>query len=246
MNYKEYIPSTALQPFIDSYWVATNYDQDKESSILPDGSIDIIFDLNDDIGCHWKNNIRISGMMTKHRTVISKKNAEILGVRFKTGQFNTISNIALSEIKNKTISASEIVPMFNNSIIEKLRDKNNHVEKLQFLNDFITAKINWSRSNSLELSVCKAIRSNFQELDLIKIAKEHFISLRQLERRFKKIVGVTMKEYHAIIRFNKAIECIATNQNTSLLCIAFDTGYYDHAHLTKEIHRMSGLNPSAL
>ena len=79
-----------------------------------------------------------------------------------------------------------------------------------------------------------------------KIAKNHYISLRQLERRFKTIVGVTMKEYHSIIRFNKAKDNIMENPNLSLLNIAFDNGYFDHSHLAKEVNKMSGLNPSEL
>jgi len=245
MSYKEYTPPPKLQLFLDSYWISTNYEE-KESRILPDGFVDIIFDLNSETCINWENKIKVSGMMTKYRNVISKKNSEAIGVRFKTGQFNAISNIPLSEIKNKVISASDIFPQYNSLILEKLIESKTQLEKIQFLNDLLVAQIKSTDVNSLELSVCKSISSNYQAVDIFKIAKDHCVSLRQLERRFKAKIGVTMKEYHSIVRFTKTIEHISANPNSSLLNIAFDNGYFDHSHLTKEINRMSGINPSKL
>ncbi|WP_299431213.1 helix-turn-helix domain-containing protein [uncultured Maribacter sp.] len=247
-NYKEYIPSRKLNSIVDSIWVATNTTNKMESSILPDGYIDIVFDLDKQMRFNSGNEIRVSGMMTQLKKVISKENSETLGIRFKTGLFNTISNIPLSEIKNTTINASNLFPKLNNSFLEKLIEKKNHLEKIQLINSFLITEINWSDTdlNKLEHSVCESICANYRDLDLNKIAKDYCISLRQLERRFKTIVGVTMKEYHSIIRFNKTKEYIKKNPNLSLLKIAFDNGYFDHSHLTKEVNKMSGINPSQL
>ncbi|SIT11902.1 transcriptional regulator, AraC family [Zobellia uliginosa] len=246
MIYEEYIPSKNLNSIVDSIWIATNNGQEIESRILPDGYVDIIFELGEQMQLNSGNEIRVSGMMTKFKKVVSKKNSETLGVRFKTGQFNSISNIPLSEIKNTAIKASNLSPKLNNSFLEELIEKKCHFEKVQLINSFLTSEINWTAivENKLEYSVCESIRTNYRELDLSLIAKNHCISLRQLERRFKTIVGVTMKEYHSIIRFNNTMNYISTNSDTSLLNIAFDHGYFDHSHLTKEFNKMSGLNPS--
>nr|WP_298531955.1 helix-turn-helix domain-containing protein [uncultured Algibacter sp.] len=237
-----------MNSIVDTIWIATNNGQERESRILPDGYVDIIFELGKQMQLNSGNEIRISGMMTKFKKVVSKKNSETLGVRFKTGQFNSISSIPLSEIKDTAINASNLFPKLNNSFLEELIEKKCHFEKMQLINSFLTAEINWTAKNvnKLERSVCESIRANYRELDLGLIAKDHCISLRQLERRFKTIVGITMKEYHSIIRFNKAKDSIIENPNLSLLSIAFDNGYFDHSHLTKESNRLSGLNPSEL
>ncbi len=248
MIYKEYIPSENLSSIVDAIWIATNNGKEKESKILPDGYVDIIFDFDKQKHLNSGSEIRISGMMTKFKKVISRKNSETLGIRFKTGQFNSVSNIPLSEIKNTTIHASNLFPRLNNSFLDELIEKKNHWEKLQLINKFLLTEINCSglTVSKLEQSVCESIRLNYKELDLSKIAKNHYISLRQLERRFKTIVGITMKEYHSIIRFNKTKDYISENPNLSLLNIAFDNGYFDHSHLSKEMKKMSGLNPSEL
>lgn len=248
MNYKEYIPSENLNSIVDTIWIATNNGKEIESIILPDGYVDIIFDLDQQMHLNSGNEIRISGMMTKYKKVTSRKNSETIGIRFKTGQFNAISNIPLSEIKNTAINASNLFPKLNNSFLNELIEKKHQWEKVRLINRFLLAEINWSglTVNKLEHSVCASIQLNYKELNLNKIAKNHCISLRQLERRFKTTVGVSMKEYHSIIRFNKTKAYITENPNLSLLNIAFDNGYFDHSHLSKEIKKMSGLNPSDL
>ncbi len=39
-------------------------------------------------------------------------------------------------------------------------------------------------------------------------------------------------------------KAISTNKNQSLLQIAFDGGYYDHAHMTHNFKQIAGANPS--
>ncbi len=246
MLYQEYTPSTSLGCYIDKYWVSKNYDHPAESKILPDGYIDIVFDINEESNNYSNNNIRISGMMTKFRHVICKQNSETFGIRFKAGQFNAISSFPISEIKNKVINASEILPNFNYTLLDELTDKKSQSDKIQVIDRFLMNQLNWSNANNLILSVCASVNASFQTINLVHIAQKHHISLRQLERRFKIAVGVTMKEYHSIVRFSKTIESISQNPKKSLLHTAFDNGYFDHAHLTKDIYKMAGINPSQI
>jgi transcriptional regulator GlxA family with amidase domain len=68
-----------------------------------------------------------------------------------------------------------------------------------------------------------------------------------LERNFKKLIGLSPKEYSSIIRFQHALSLIKdSKQDLSLLDIAFECGYYDHSHLSLEIKRNTGLLPSSL
>ena len=99
---------------------------------------------------------------------------------------------------------------------------------------------------SLISSVCHRIHQSFVSLSLDHIARAHGIGLRQLERLFRANVGVTMKEYQTIIRFKHTLQDIASDPEKSLLHVAYDMGYFDHAHLTREINKMAGIPPSQL
>jgi transcriptional regulator GlxA family with amidase domain len=103
-----------------------------------------------------------------------------------------------------------------------------------------------SKNNQLQ-SVINDIHSTNGQISICELSKRNFITVRQLERNFKKFVGLSPKEYSNIIRFQNALSLIKnSNQNRSLLDIAFECGYYDHSHLTNEIKRNTGLSPSLL
>mgnify|MGYP001801875907 CR=1 FL=1 len=102
------------------------------------------------------------------------------------------------------------------------------------------------REDRLITSVCHDLESQYTKVDIGALARQYYLSLRQLERRFKSVVGVSMKEYQRIFRFTHTLADIRKNPSKSLLQIAFDHGYTDHAHLTREVRRMTGRNPSML
>lgn len=248
MSYQEYKPSPHLQPYVDTFWVSKNEDCTTECKILPDGFIDIVFDINEGTEFLSNDDIRISGMMTAYRNIKSRSQSKTLGVRFKAGQLGSLSKFPFSEIKNSTIRASDLLPNFNISLMEKLIEKDNLPSRIALVETALIrqiAKVN-ARKDRLIPSVCEVIQAKYQTINLASVASEHHISARQLERRFKASVGVSMKEYQSIIRFKKALESISKNHGTSLLLTAFDHGYFDHAHLTKSFNKMAGVNPSEL
>ncbi|WP_317046070.1 helix-turn-helix domain-containing protein [Algoriphagus boritolerans] len=96
-------------------------------------------------------------------------------------------------------------------------------------------------------SVINDIHSTNGQISIYELSKRHFTTVRQLERNFKKLIGLSPKEYSNIIRFQYALSLIKkSNQNSNLLDIAFECGYYDHSHLSNEIKRNTGLPPSLL
>jgi AraC-like DNA-binding protein len=67
---------------------------------------------------------------------------------------------------------------------------------------------------------------------------------RQLRRRFAEAVGYGPKTLERVLRFQRFLALAGTNE--PLAQLAFDAGYADQAHLTRECSRLSGLPPAAL
>ncbi len=237
--YQEVKPSEGLNNVIDSFWIYSNNKASENFKILPDTCTDLIFDLN-------KNKGFVSGVMTNYQLTKLATDSNLIGVRFKTEKFSPLSKIPLNETKNLQVELSQIFSANNLNILNQLTDVETITGKINFLENFITTsfKQNYQRQDQLILSVAQSIRSVKGIVNVGDIAKSNHIGLRQLERRFKSYIGLTIKDFSNIVRFNNTKKAIASFTETSLLAIAFDMGFFDHSHMNYEFKRISGENPS--
>jgi len=246
MQYKEYQPHPYWQAYVDSYWYAKG-DEVGISRIYPDGYLDIIFDLKRS-SLASIDRIRISGMMTSFRDVELDCEMEVLGIRFKPSSLSLLQAIPVGQLKNVSIYLNEITNFPIAEWSERLFNAPAVVEKIHWIEHYLLPRLigPFEEEDGLISAVCQQIRQQYVQVDISSLAKQYFISLRQLERRFKGKIGISMKEYQRVQRFSNALGEIRQLPEKSLLHIAFDNGYADHAHLTREVFRMTGSNPSAL
>ena len=68
-------------------------------------------------------------------------------------------------------------------------------------------------------------------------------SRRHLAARFREQVGLPPKTVARIMRFNRAISTL--RGEAALAEVAFECGYYDLAHLTRDFREFAGTSPAA-
>jgi hypothetical protein len=74
--------------------------------------------------------------------------------------------------------------------------------------------------------------------------QESEYSERTLRRRFLKTTGLAPKTIQQIERAQLAMSLL--EQKKSILDVAYETGYSDQAHLTRELKRFTGMTPAQL
>jgi AraC-like DNA-binding protein len=70
-------------------------------------------------------------------------------------------------------------------------------------------------------------------------------SRRHLARRFREQVGVSPKAAARIVRFERVVALLA-GTHRGLADVAADTGYADHAHLSREVRALTRWTPTEL
>lgn len=238
--YYEIKPSYRTNKSIQSFWVYKQKESNVAFKVLPDNCVDLIIDLNEHKGF-------ISGIMTHYQHQTLKENSDIIGIRFKPELFPYLSEIPISETKNNKINCSDGNMDWCPTMIRGLVQLQSVPDKIEYLENCIIKKqqTNNYTQDALILAVVNEIRQLKGKVNIKELAKSNHISPRQLERRFKKCIGITLKEFSNISRFQNAKKIISTSKQKSLLQIAFETGYYDHAHLNNDFKRISGNNPSS-
>jgi AraC-like DNA-binding protein len=76
-----------------------------------------------------------------------------------------------------------------------------------------------------------------------QVAKVAAIGLRQLQRLFPATTGLTLREYARVRRLREALALRMTMPSPSWSTIAAETGFVDHAHLTREFVALAGIPP---
>ncbi|HTF28412.1 MAG TPA: helix-turn-helix transcriptional regulator [Flavitalea sp.] len=244
MSYQEFQPHPALQPYIDAYWVMKS-DRPSETTerIYPDGCIDIILNLGDDFltdngTVKMKHEAAyLVGTMTQYMNVTVAHDTYLLGIRFKPLGFPTFYQFSsLHEITNKTIE-------FNRRLSPPIYVYDHNT--IATLDNFYCKKI--SDSSHVLTGPLDSIKRNKGIVGIDQLARQHFMSDRKFERQFRRYLGISPKEYARFVRYQYATQLIRTSPpQESLLGLAIETGFYDHAHLTNEIKKYSGLVPSQI
>ena len=80
---------------------------------------------------------------------------------------------------------------------------------------------------------------------ILRLAEMSGVSMRQLERQFQQQVGMTPKALARVIRFKRARRRIETAPETRLTALAYDLGYADQAHFSREFRAFAWTSPRA-
>lgn len=244
MVYREFMPAPELRAYIDAYWYADGRQSTVFTSrILPDGCMDIIYNLGEEskdengsvVFRHEK--VYLVGTMTRYIDSHITPGVMLIGIRFKPGAFLHFYKFSsLHEITNTTIEFDrKQVPEIH------LHSKN----LVHALNRFFTHRLDPVRLLiSPLIDLVKKQQGNIRVEDL---GLQSHMTPRRLERHFKTCLGISPKEFIGFARYEAALKTIrARPAGKSLLEIAVDHGYYDHAHLSNEIKKYTGRNPSEL
>ncbi|MDR6808539.1 AraC-like DNA-binding protein [Dyadobacter sp. BE34] len=243
MAYIEYHPHPALAPYIDAYWKVTGDNMPLAAqTILPDGCVDIIMNLGEDElpdadGFFMKNERSyLVGTMSRAIETTVTPGSLLIGVRFRPAGFAAFYQYdSMHEFTDRTAE-------FDPTLAPDLRARK--TEPKPYLDQFFLRRLR--NENRPLTQVIGEIESKNGLIDVTTLAQNSCMSIRQLQRTFKQHIGLSPKEFLNIIRFRYAVELIKTGEKQSLLDIALEAGYYDHAHLTNEIRRYAGIAPSLI
>ena len=218
MAYTEFNPSKKLKHIIDKFWLSDSHTDTDTSRIFPDCSMDIIFNLGDSYFSKdsfenkiYNNEIILTGMMTSFSDVFINKNTKIFGVRFKPLGLNYFINFNFNSIKNNVIKINDVLPNYWFELFQNVFLFKDITEIIESFEDSITRILtfnNRSVDNDIQVFLSNSRRYNNSSVN--SAIKNIYTTQRQLEIKFKKEIGISMKEFINIKRFknlNYTIKC---------------------------------------
>lgn len=255
MQYLEYPPTPALVPFIDCYWTLRDSKHAAgvhRRRVMPDICADIILNMGEEVGVWNGQHHRMQaekaylvGTMTTFQDTLLQPGASLLGIRFKPFGLSALLGIRLQGTSDRIEALDRKTFSLEYGYYHPFETKQGLSAVLAMLNTYFLNRIN-GQDNRLMNSLIGTVLAEHGRVSTGSLAQRFHTSERQLERKFREYTGVTLKEICNLTRFQYAYRLIQSRGERSLLDIAFEAGYYDHAHLTKHIKRYAGHLPSRL
>ncbi|TGD82489.1 helix-turn-helix domain-containing protein [Hymenobacter wooponensis] len=90
-----------------------------------------------------------------------------------------------------------------------------------------------------------AMRAAGGTLPVSQVAAAAHATVRTLERKFKQAAGFSVKDVSGLLRFEQARNHLWRHPEANLAALAYELGYTDQSHLSREFKRYSGTTPAA-
>jgi AraC-like DNA-binding protein len=100
-------------------------------------------------------------------------------------------------------------------------------------------------SNSTLRKAGLAMREANGTMPVSQIAAAAHATVRTLERKFKQSSGHTVKDVSGLMRFEQVRNRLWHDPNANITDLAYELGYTDQSHLSREFKRYSATTPAA-
>ena len=257
MDYQTFPASPDLEGLIKCFWtlkVPLAAPKEKQQ-ILPDGCIEMIFTLGDDIKRYTSDRdfiiqprTMILGQITKPLFIEPMGLVETFAVRFYPGGFAFFSDISIDQLTNRE---TELSTIFEPQQVDRLEGEiiaagktSTRIEIIEhFLLNRLQAHIDLDHLVKNTIDLIFATKGGRGIHELLETNRN---KRRSLERKFARQVGVSPKQLCRIIRLQTILQTMLHKKDQTLTSIGYENQYFDQSHFIKDFKNFTGSSPKEL
>lgn len=211
--------------------------------IIPDTCADLIFRINETTGkvsCGFAGISDCCGY--SHFSGNTSDRFSTFAIRFYGWAVYRFSEDSLSGTLNACFNGEEKFGRLCVQLCRRLPELRSFEERIGFAQKLLVAALTDSRQDRLfDMAVLTAM-DNYGALDISALAKEVFVSTRQLERIFREKAGTSPKKLSGLIRYQLLWQEIVLDKGFDIQDAVLKYGFTDEAHLMREFRRYHGMN----
>ena len=241
------IPSAALRPFVKRFLVL-EFPLHHDDVHLPDVRAVAAFTfrgrcrIDDEL---WAPPAAITGPRGTLRTHEHSDGNAVLLATFTAVGAAAFLPAPLEEFKESTVDLRTVFeqPEDLDPLREQIVEASNHALRVELLERFLLSRIRIVLPDPLISAAVDWLRTARQPSRVRQLAQYIGLSESALERRFRKIVGISPKRFASIVRLRHAVKLASREGN--LTALAHAAGYFDQSHFIHDFRRATGTTPEA-
>jgi AraC-like DNA-binding protein len=203
--------------------------------VLPDGCTDLVWERG--------RGVFIAGPDTGPVPTLLPPETLVFGIRFAPGAGGPLLGLPLSELRDQRVEFADVQRDLARRLPGTLEPADAEALVLAVAADL-------SVRADADTAVMRAARLLRDPLTRTQdVASALCLSGRQLRRRWQAAIGYGPKTFQQVVRFRRFVsrlDAASSLEAIDLATVAFETGYADQAHLTRECARFAGIPPMAL
>ncbi len=248
ISYMELAPCKELQFYVRCYWGTENpliqiENDDVPELVIPDTCVDIIYHID------YTDNTVTGGFCGINDCSFHAHNSGTIGhtvstfaIRFYAWSAYAFADDSLQFTMNGYFDVGSRFEWLDKIIRPELLELKTLQEKASFTEQVLHKRLSDVRENAVVNDTIQNILISKGSLDIAKLAKESFVSTRQLERLFHEYVGITPKKLSNLIRYQFLWRDILCEPDFETLSAAYKYGYTDQSHLLREFKRYHSMD----
>ena len=149
----------------------------------------------------------------------------------------------MHQLFNETVSLDQFISRLNLAIIEEqIAEAKTDAQKIDRIEKFLLAALYGHTPDKLIAAALQKIHLAKGIIKIKELAGAMHICQDAFEKRFRRAVGRSPKQFSSIVLMKSITSCRHLKQRLS--DIAFDAGYCDQSHFNKDFKLFTGQTPS--
>lgn len=189
----------------------------------------------------------LSGPFLTPREAVSQPGTLVLAVLFRPGYLTSSLGVATSDTVGRDIDMREIIGRDKIQALFEAVDQEASIDEcLKIFQAFLLSAFKLESKKNMAETFLQAHSKMF--FSLMELAVDFGIGQRQLERRVRKVFGMSLRDVRRLSRWGLCLERLVNAEisHGGLTRVAQDSGYFDQAHMAREFVEFSGVAPLLL
>lgn len=249
MQFTRLEPPQELNTIVECYWIAEDNDPTPvRQKIIPDGFPEIIFHFGDpykiNLTTQWEVQVKslLAGQITRYFYLENTGKSHMLGIKLKPAAVYQLFEVEMNTLNDHVADLHDALNGKLDALENQVRTSSNNHERIAIINNYLGQLI----LKPSDLVVEKALSEIFSTHGLVTVSELCELTNtheRQLQRRFKKEIGLSPKFYSRLIRFNYIFH-LAQEKKLRWSEVGLEAGYYDQSHFIKNFKSFTGEDPT--
>lgn len=238
--YREQRPPPVLRGHFQCLWRSSVADDYAGGFlVVPDGCVDIV----------WKSGrlLAVGPDRVAARPVL-EPGSQVLGARFAPGAARAWLGLPMDAIVGQAVELRDLVGPQVGELLQRMEDAGPAARQDVFQSGLarLGRDADAPDARGAQLFAMAAAPAGDEAQRLAAMRERLGLSERSLRRLCHAQFGYGPKTLERILRFQRLLALARADRGAGLAALAFEAGYADQAHLSREVRALCGMGASAL